>query len=137
MAYLLDTDVSLDYLGGNPTVKTVFEAVFIDGVAISVVSYMELYEGVERSMPIGDYMASLHQFLLGVPVIDFSIGVAQKCARLRSILRQQGRSVRPRALDLVIAATALYHDLTLVTRNLADYQDIPGIRLYDPNVGSL
>jgi predicted nucleic acid-binding protein len=36
--------------------------------------------------------------------------------------------VRQRALDLIIAATALEHDLTLVTRNREDFQDIPGLQ---------
>lgn len=40
-------------------------------------------------------------------------------------------SVRPRALDLVTAATALFYDLTLVTRNQRDYADIPRLRLYN------
>jgi predicted nucleic acid-binding protein len=35
-----------------------------------------------------------------------------------------------RALDLLIAAPALEHQLTLVTRNLGDYNDIPGLDLY-------
>jgi len=38
--------------------------------------------------------------------------------------------VRPRALDLLIAATALVHDLSLVMRNEDDYRDISGLRLY-------
>ncbi len=32
--------------------------------------------------------------------------------------------------DLFIAATALHHDLTLVTRNLKHFERVPGIRLY-------
>jgi predicted nucleic acid-binding protein len=49
---------------------------------------------------------------------------------LRSNLKAQGRRVRPRALDLITTATALEHGLTLVTRKITDYQDIPGLTLY-------
>jgi tRNA(fMet)-specific endonuclease VapC len=34
-------------------------------------------------------------------------------------------------MDLLIASVALVHDLTLVTHNTADYQNIPGLRLDD------
>jgi len=33
-------------------------------------------------------------------------------------------------LDLLIAATALEHELTIVTRNIEDFNDIPGLVLY-------
>ena len=49
---------------------------------------------------------------------------------MRVQLRSQGRSVRNRALDLLIAATAIQHNLTLVSRNADDYRDIPGLTLY-------
>lgn len=44
-------------------------------------------------------------------------------------LRAQG--VRIGTLDLRIAATALVHDLTLVTRNTKDFARVPGVRLED------
>jgi predicted nucleic acid-binding protein len=51
-------------------------------------------------------------------------------AQLRLTLRQQGRPITHRALDLLIAATALQHHLTLVTRNTQDYDDIPALLRY-------
>jgi hypothetical protein len=45
--------------------------------------------------------------------------------------RGHNRRVRDRALDFVIAATALGYDLQLVTRNLADYADISGLTVFD------
>lgn len=51
-------------------------------------------------------------------------------ARIRYDLRRQGRSIRNRALDHIIAATAIEFDLTLVTRNRADYASISGLKLY-------
>jgi predicted nucleic acid-binding protein len=38
--------------------------------------------------------------------------------------------VQHRAFDLVLAATALEHGLTLATRNTKDYADIPALALY-------
>jgi tRNA(fMet)-specific endonuclease VapC len=33
--------------------------------------------------------------------------------------------------DLMIAATAIHHDLTMVTHNVADYTAVPGLRIQD------
>ncbi len=65
-----------------------------------------------------------------VPIFPLTLAVARRCAGLRERLRAQSKTLKPRALDLIIAATALEHDLTLVTRNRRDYNDISGLRLY-------
>lgn len=91
---------------------------------------MEIYQGVERAGDPEGAEAELSAFLESVPILPFSPAVARRCARLRESLRRSGRRVNQRALDLIIAATALEHDLTLVTRNQDDYRDIPGLRLY-------
>ena len=61
-----------------------------------------------------------------------SVAIAERCAGLRETLQRHGKRVRPRALDLIVAATALEYGLTLVTRNTDDYRDIPGLTLYTP-----
>jgi predicted nucleic acid-binding protein len=45
-------------------------------------------------------------------------------------MRAGGRSPRRHALDVIIAATAIVHDRTLVIRNTTDYRGIPGLKLY-------
>ncbi|MBC8081928.1 MAG: type II toxin-antitoxin system VapC family toxin [Hymenobacter sp.] len=44
-------------------------------------------------------------------------------------LRQQYRIKLP---DAIIGATVLVHGLTLVTRNVRDFQQLPGIKVLDP-----
>ena len=99
------------------------------GLAISSVTYMESYEGIlrERS-PI--VQAHFDRLISTLEVIPFALPEAARCAQLRAELRRLRRPVRPRGLDLLIAATALEHDLTLVTRNTADYRDVPGLKLH-------
>lgn len=55
-----------------------------------------------------------------IPVLPFSSAEAERSAHIRATLRQQGKRIRPRALDLMIAATALEHHMTLVTNNPGD-----------------
>ncbi|MSQ15567.1 MAG: type II toxin-antitoxin system VapC family toxin [Dehalococcoidia bacterium] len=74
--------------------------------------------------------AKLQVFLDTVPVLPFSAETARRCASLRETLRRQGKQPNRRALDLLIAATALEHDLIMVTANTQDYDDIPGLQLY-------
>jgi len=61
--------------------------------------------------------------------LPISPEIARRCAQLRETLRREGKRVRQRALDLLIAATALEFGLTVVTRNSEDYRDIPGLSL--------
>jgi len=129
MSYLLDSDVLSSYLERDPPTIEILESLMLAGIAISIVTYMETYQ-VTLQGP--DTAASQHRHavaLANVPILPLSIAVAQRCAQLRHDLSFQGRRVRSRALDLIIASTALEHDLNLVTRNRSDYQDIPDLRL--------
>ena len=54
---------------------------------------------------------------------------AKEFGQVRVDLLQRGVSVSP--LDLLIASVALLYDLTLVTHNTADFENIPGLRLED------
>lgn len=66
-------------------------------------------------------------------MLPLSPAVAERCARLRETLRKQRKRINMRALDLIIAATALEYNLTLVTRNTEDYVDIPDLQLSRPS----
>jgi tRNA(fMet)-specific endonuclease VapC len=48
-------------------------------------------------------------------------------------LRQQG--VRIGTMDLRIASIALSHDFTLLTRNIVDFEKVPGLRVEDWTIG--
>lgn len=131
MTSLLDSDCLVDYLAGDIADEQSLRAFFAQGVAISTVTYAEVYEGVLR---IGSTMAneSFARVISGIKILPFSVPVARRCAELRRDLRLQGKRVRNRPLDLMIAATALHHRLGLVTRNLSDYSDIPGLTIQGP-----
>lgn len=90
---------------------------------------METHQGVLRE---SDPIASHHRYaaaLASIPILPFSEESARGCARLRHQLTSEGKRIRSRALDLIIASTALEHGLILVTRNRSDYRDIPGLAL--------
>ena len=125
----------VDHLENHPGAIQLLERLAPAKIAISIITYLEAYEGVERSPDRQAAEAKLHAFVNRVPVLPLSRAVARRCAALRHALRRQGKRVDRRALDLLIAATALEHDLTLVTRNVEDFEDIPGLKLYERQAG--
>jgi tRNA(fMet)-specific endonuclease VapC len=127
MAYLLDTDIIIYHLNGVIVAHSLLQELRSSGMAISAVTYMETVDGLAND-PNSVAMRQRFEMLVGpMPVLPFASGEADRCAGIRSMLRQQGKGVRPRVLDLMIAATALEHGMTLVTNNPADYDDIPGL----------
>ena len=104
-----------------------------EGIAISIITYIEIYQGVLRSPTPKEAERKLTAFVDTVSILPISPAVARRCAHIRETLRKQRKEFRRRASDLLIAATALEHDLTLVTRNREDYEDVPNIRFYQPS----
>jgi tRNA(fMet)-specific endonuclease VapC len=132
MPYLVDSNIVIDHLADIPTASALLEQLALDGIAISIVTYMEAFQGVEQSQDSQKAHDKFHAFLNGVLILPFSFAVAERCARLRKTLKNQNKRVNSRALDLIIAATALEYDLTLVTKNTDDFKDIPDLPLSNP-----
>ena len=130
MAYLVGSDWVIDYLAGVSDALDLLDRLADERIAISIVTYMEVHQGVERSEDPLKAEQQLSAFVASVPLLAISPAVARRCATLREALRRQGKRVNNRALDLLIAATAIEHGLTLVTRNVEDYADIPDVTTY-------
>jgi tRNA(fMet)-specific endonuclease VapC len=133
MAYLIDSDVVIDHLADEADALHLLDRLSPAGIAISVITYMEVYQGVLVNPDRIRAERKFDDFLAAVPIASFSVQIARRCARLRAELQRQRKRVCPRALDLLTAATALEHDLVLVTRNVADYDDIPGLVVHPPS----
>src|SRR6266699_5263128 len=131
MPYLIDTDLAIDHLANITEANQLLDKLAPEGIAMSIITYMEAYQGVIRSINVKEARAKFQTFRRSVPVLPFSLTVAKRCSLLREQLKKEQRRVKSRALDLMNAAIALEHDLTLVTRNVEDYQDIPDLKLYE------
>jgi predicted nucleic acid-binding protein len=133
MPYLIDSNLVIDHLSDVPEATQLLADLAEEGIAISIITYMETFQGIERSPNPEAAHDKFHAFAGSVLILPLSVAVAERCARLREALRSQNKRVNSRALDLIIAATALEYDLTLVTNNVEDFEDIPDLTLYQPS----
>lgn len=99
----------------------------MDGLAvISIITHVELEGGIyARPDLTGTRRASLDILLETLEVLPFE----ERALRAYSNIVAACGYSRPRILDRMIAATALVHDLTLITSNGDDFRDVPGLKL--------
>ena len=96
-------------------------------LALSIISLAELYEGVYYSRdPEGDEQ-DLTNFLRGVTVLGLDTDIAKTFGRERGRLRAAGTLIGD--LDLLIGATALHHNLTLLTNNRSHFERMAGLQM--------
>ena len=125
MALLLDTDIVIHLRDGDPSVMNRV-ATAEDAMLMSIVTRVELEGGVYREPAYAQVRrARLDAILAAIPAVAFDDAAADIYA---SIVASAGYSCR-KLLDRMIAAQALVHRASLVTRTLDDYADIPGLTL--------
>jgi tRNA(fMet)-specific endonuclease VapC len=125
--YLVDTDWVADYLKGYRNAVTLLDRLLSDGLAVSIITFGEVYEGIYYGSDPKHNEAIFRRFLKGVRVLGVTRSIARQFALIRGDLRRKGEVI-PQP-DILIAATAMYYDLTLVTRNTKHYARIPGLKL--------
>jgi len=81
--YLVDTDVVASYLNGRPDAMTLLGVLLADGLAISAITYGEIFEGIYYGRDPGQNAAVFRRFLHGVNVLEVNRGVARRFARIR------------------------------------------------------
>jgi predicted nucleic acid-binding protein len=111
----------------------VVESIARDGGAISVVAYGELLEGVlfsTRGQPALNRQR-LVQFLEPFDMLAVTEDIAEIWASVRGTLRARGLTTHDN--DLMIAATALRFDMTVVTFNRKHFERVEGLSLLVPD----
>lgn len=96
---------------------------------LSAVTRAELMFSALRSARPAEDLASLRQFLAAFVSLPFDDAAAEHAARIRCDLAARGTPIGPN--DLLIAATALAHDLTMVTHNTREFRRVVGLRIED------
>ena len=131
--YLIDSDWVIDTFHDVPGAMNTLLKLEPYGPAISIVTYGELYEGAYNSRDPEAGIRNLARFIRNKQIINMSPEIMERFAIIRGPLSKHLRR-QIGSLDMLIAATALVHDMTLVTRNRRDFQHFPDLRLYEPDV---
>ena len=126
-SFLVDTDWVIDHFSGVQAVTSRLQALQVHGLALSIISVAELWEGVHFSKDPARSEAMLTEFLSGVVILGIDEEVCQRFGRIRGSLRGAGKLVGD--FDLLIAASALRHDLTLLSNNRRHFERIEGLRI--------
>lgn len=130
MNYLVDSDWVIDALANIPSAITPLRQLAHAGIAVSILTFGELYEGAYGSHDSQAEIGRIQPFLSGYPAINLSEAIMARFAKTRAELRMRGKGIPD--LDLLIGVTAVVHQLTLLTRNVRHFGRIPGLTIYRP-----
>ena len=105
----------------------IFNGLVCRSVSLAIWKLIEGFQGLPSRSPVPRVYRS---FLRGTRFRIINRPIAERAGEIRGELRARGRPVDHRTLDILVAATALHHDLTLVTRNIRHFSDVPHLRLF-------
>jgi tRNA(fMet)-specific endonuclease VapC len=127
---LLDTNTCIRILNGSSkTVVARLRETHPSRIHLCSVVKAELLYGARNSTRVETNLAVLEAFFRPLVSLPFDDACAEHYGILRAVLAQQGAPIGPN--DLMIAATARTHRLTLVTHNTREFSRIPGLRWVD------
>ena len=130
MAYLFDTDAISELLKPRPAAGYVrwLAAVPREEQFTSAVVVGELCKGAFRSSAAVRHLENIEKRVLpAVTVLSYDAMAARVYGKIGARLEGAGRPLADAGLQ--IAATALLHDLELVTGNLKHFSRVPGLRI--------
>ena len=130
MAFLFDTDAISEVLKPRPAADYVrwLAGIPREEQFTSAVVVGELYQGAFRSAAVERLLENIETRVLpSVTVLSYDVAAARVYGEIRARLEKAGTPL-PDA-DLQIAATALLHDLDLVTGNIKHFQRVPLLRV--------
>ncbi len=125
--YLLDTDTIIYSMKGVAAVKGNLERHYNYPMKISMVTLMELYYGAYKSQKVDANLAKIRILERSLEIVPPDMKSARRFGMIKAQLERRGSRLDDS--DLMIAACALTHNLTLVTNNIKHFRRIESLRL--------
>ncbi len=128
--YLLDTNACIRILNNSSaSLVTRLRQHMPEEIFLSSVVKAELIYGAHRSSRAADNLRLLRRFFEPFTSLPFDDSCADQYGSIRSELERAGTPIGPN--DLIIAATAMTHDLVLVTNNVREFGRVAGLQIED------
>ncbi len=129
MTFLLDTDICSAHIRRPAGLMHRFVQ-YTGRIFVPTLVMAELYVWAYMRPDPREFLSAITTFLdYDVELMGFDEASAEQFGRLRVGLQSIGVTMTP--IDMLIASVALAHDLTLVTHNTGDFQNVPNLHLDD------
>ncbi len=126
MKYLLDTNICIHFFRGDNNLIEILQNVGVENCAISEITLAELYFGAENSKnPQKNFQLIdlLSKQIIILPILE----AIPEYAKQKVKLRRKGEMISD--FDLLIATTAIAHDLVMVTENVKEFKRVKNIKI--------
>lgn len=123
--FLLDTNAWIAFLKGHPGVVGGVQRAGMANIWLCSPVWAELWYGACKSNRIAENQARIRDLTTWVPSLPFDDNAGEHCGEIRALLAREGRPIGP--YDLQIAAIARAAGMCLVTRNLSEFNRVPGL----------
>ncbi|WP_446812215.1 type II toxin-antitoxin system VapC family toxin (plasmid) [Methylomonas sp. 2BW1-5-20] len=120
---LCDTNILIEFYKGNPAIIQTLRIIGPANIAVSVITKAELFYGARDKQELAKierHLGQCHCYGLNPAISTLFI----------DLMRRYSLSHKASVPDMLIAATAISHDVTLYTLNTKDFNFIPDLNLY-------
>jgi tRNA(fMet)-specific endonuclease VapC len=124
--YLLDTNICIHFLGDEFNIKEKIEKAGLENCLVSEITIAELKFGAENSQNKEKNRKTIDDFVKKFSIIPIHNSI-DIYAKEKARLRKKGKSLDD--FDLLIGATAISNNFTLITRNVSDFDRLDGIEI--------
>ncbi len=129
MTILLDTNACIAIINGRPlSIRERLKEAIDRGetIVVSVISFFELWYGVEKSARVAANSERLAIFMAPLEILPFDEEDARFAGKIRADLERTGNPIG--AYDCLIAGQAIRSSAILVTANIGEFARVEGLR---------
>ena len=130
MLYFLDTNICIFYMRKGQYEGIIKSKVIQHGlknIKIPAIVMAELMHGAHKSKKSAETLKATREFIANFEIIPFDFMEAKLYGQIRANLERKGQLISNN--DMLIAATALAYNATLITNNTQEFSRIDGLNL--------
>ena len=129
MHYLIDTNIIIYRLKNLGNINANFLKNKDKYMSLSVVSYGELVFGAKKSKAVEKNMETVNAIKAIFPLLEITSEIMNIFGEIKAYTQKIGKTIDD--MDLLIAATAITNNFTLVTHHTKHFENIPNLKLED------